>query len=145
MTTEENTGAAKYCAKQRRFWVIVSVATVALAAIGTVVGGYAGYDEGMQEPVQTFISPSIAWALAALLLMGFWLFDYFYLTRADEVEVQHNLWANTVGLYCYTGVYIAWEVLHLSGAAPAVHGMTVFWLTLAATLGAYLARRYWPR
>jgi hypothetical protein len=144
MTTEDNTGAAKYRAKQRRFWVIVSAATLVFAAVGALIGGYAGYAEGMQEPVQNFISPSTAWALAALLLMGFWLFDYFYLTRADEVEVQHNLWANTAGLYCYLGVYIAWEVLHLLGAAPAVDGMTVFWLTLATTFGGYMARRYWP-
>jgi hypothetical protein len=32
----------------------------------------------------------------------------------------------------------------LLGAAPAVDGMTVFWFTLAATFGAYVARRYWP-
>jgi hypothetical protein len=145
MTTDENTGAAKYRAKQRRFWMIYAAAVLGFCILGGVMGFPVGYAEGMGAPVQEFVPAPVAWALVALLLIGFWAFSYFYFTRVDEVEVQHNLWANSTGLYFYFSVYGSWLALDLLGAAPAVDGLIVFGATWAVILIAYTVRRYWPR
>lgn len=145
MTNETNTGVAKYRAKQRRFWMIVGGGTLAFAAIAAVIGFPVGYAEGAGVPVQTYVSAPIAWALAAVLLVGFWAMSYYYITRADEVEVQHNLWANSWALYFYLGLSMAWEALHRLEAAPAVDALIVFFATLTVSIVAYWVRRYWPR
>jgi hypothetical protein len=145
MTTEENTGAAKYRAKQRRFWIICAAALLGFGILGGVMGFPVGYAEGKGAPVQDFVPAPVAWALVAILLIGFLAFSYFYFTRVDEVEVQHNLWANSYGLYFYFSVYGSWLALELLGAAPAVDGLIVFGATWAVIVIAYTLRRYWPR
>ena len=145
MNANENTGAAKYRAKQRRFWMIYAVAALGFGILGGVMGFPVGYAEGIGAPVQDFVPAPLAWALVAILLIGFLAFSYFYFTRVDEVEVQHNLWANSIGLYFYFSIYGAWLALYLLGAVPAVDGLIVFGATWAVIIFAYTVRRYWPR
>jgi hypothetical protein len=151
MTTDENTGAAKYRAKQRREWAIDGGGIFIIGVIGYGVGGYVGYAEGMQEPVQNFISAQAAWALALLFLTVFWGGIVFAYKHADEVEIHQSNLAFSVALLFYIGVFLTSEALYFLGVAPflgeapAMHAWFLFGATNAVGIITYLLLRYWPR
>ena len=145
MTTDENTGAAKFRAKQRRRWVVMGVAIAAIAILGYVVGAYVGYAEGMGDPVQDYVSTPMAWALAALFLLLFWGQAVFSFKHADEVETQESHVASSIALSFYLGIFLAWEGLHGLGAAPPSQAWILFVATLAVLMSVHILLRYWPR
>jgi hypothetical protein len=72
---------------------------------------------------------------AALILAVFGAFSQYDITRADAVEVQHDLWANTWALYYFFGVCRAWEALHRLGVAIAVDALMLFFCHLSGEFG----------
>lgn len=115
----------------------------AIVVFSLLLGVTVGVGMGMAEDGGLKLTLQTAWALAAagaLLIAGFSVWFYRWV---DEVEVQDNLWANTVGLHVGLVVGAPWAFLAHLGHVPEVNLFLLVVLILGSTALYYTAVKLW--
>ncbi len=116
---------------------------VATFVFSLLLGVAVGVSMAMAEEGELKLSLETAWGLAAaaaLLIAGFSVWFYRWV---DEVEVQDNLWANTVGLHVGLVVGVPWAFLAHLGHAPEVNLSLLFLFIVGAAALYYVAVKLW--
>ena len=116
---------------------------VAIFAFSLLLGLAVGVGMGMAEDGGLKFTRETGWgvaAAAALLIAGFSVWFYRWV---DEVEVQDNLWANTVGLHAGFTVGVPWAFLAHLGHAPQVNLSILFLIVAGSAALYYTAIKLW--
>jgi len=117
--------------------------SAAIFVFSLLLGVAVGVSMGMAEEGGLKLTLQSAWGLAAagaLLIAGFSVWFYRWV---DEVEVQDNLWANTVGLHVGLVVGVPWAFLAHLGHAPQVNLSILFLFIVGSTALYYTAVKLW--
>jgi hypothetical protein len=116
---------------------------VAIFAFSLLLGLAVGVGMGMAEGGDLTLTRETSWGLAAaaaLLIAGFSVWFYRWV---DEVEVQDNLWANTVGLHAGLAAGVPWAFLAHLGHAPDLDLSVLFLIIVGSAALYYTAVKLW--
>lgn len=128
-------GEARLKTRRAAFWRYVTIAFALSLVVGIATGiASALVSEGIL-PLALMIG------LWTVTMVGFAWFTRDYFRRIDEVDLQDNLWASTIGLYVYVFTLGTWIVFHEIKVLPEPQDLTIAAITFAAVLVAYGARK----
>lgn len=132
-------GEARLRARRSAFWRYVGIVFAASLAVGIATGVAGGLVSKGILPAALLI------ALWLLTMIGFAWGTRDYFRRIDEVDLQDNLWASTIGLYVYMATLGSWFVFHEVKLLPEPHDLIIAAITLSAVLIAYGIRKLGAR
>jgi hypothetical protein len=129
------TGEARLKQRRRGFikYVAIAMAIAFGAGIGSgVLGAFVALDRLPAWPL---------WIVWALVTAGFVWFSRDYFRRVDEVDLMDNLWASLIAFYVYVILFGSWWLFADLGLLGPMNHFAIFWVTLAAGIIAYVARK----
>lgn len=129
---------------RRRYWRYLAIVGLG----GMPIGFGLGWAAGRYGDRQAFWDMSPDWLVIGLLgiaiatiCFGTWRFY----RSIDEVELQDNLWANSISYGVYALLFPAWWVLGKAGMAREPNDWLIFVVALCAGLVGYLGRKWRAR
>jgi hypothetical protein len=128
-------GEARLKARRSAFWRYVAFAFAASFAVGLAFGIASGFVE------RGFLPTGLLIALWLLVVIGFAWGTRDYFRRIDEVDLQDNLWATTIGFYGYIVTLGSWFMFHEIGLVAEPDDLVIAAIAMTALLLAYGARK----
>lgn len=131
--------------RRRRFWMTL----LAVGIPGMPVGAFIGYSAGrhnmnLAEAVAS-LSPTIPLLIATSFVAMMFVGTYFFAKAIDEVELQDNLWASSVGYYAYMVLFPTWWVLGTAGIIGEANDWIIYAVALFAGIATYAYRKWRAR
>ena len=140
MTNEINPGEARLRKRQRRQIIYLGIA----AAIGGVVGFSTGFfDQGdgnlfSGDWEDLKLSPAVAIAVAAALVVGFLILPLYGFRLIDELKREQNLIGMTGGCLAVLTGFPVWAVLYAGGFTPPPTAFGIFLICFASMAASFL-------
>lgn len=128
-------GEARLKARRSAFWRYVALSLAVSFTVGITAGMAAGLVSKGILPTALMI---VLWLLT---MIGFAWATRDYFRRIDEVDLQDNLWASTIGLYVYVVTLGSWVVFNEIDVLPAPQQYIIAAITFSSALVAYGIRK----
>lgn len=131
--------------QRRKFWMTLLAVGVPGIPVGAFIGYTAGrHDMNIAEAVAT-LSPAIVLVIAASFVTMMVVGTYYFAKAIDEVELQDNLWASSVGYYAYMVLFPTWWLLGTAGVVPGANSWAIYAVALFAGALTYGYRKWRAR
>lgn len=131
--------------QRRRFWRVLLVVGVPAIPLGWFIGYSVGrHDMSAVEAVAS-LSPAMAILIAAAFVAMMIVGTYAFAKVIDEVELQDNLWASSVGYYVYAVLFPTWWLLGTAGVTAPSNDWIIFGTAMLCGMIAYFYRKWRAR
>ena len=128
-------GEARLKTRRRKFFRYFTIAMIVAAAAGLLSGLATSMYEDGALPIWVPILATI------VVVAGFVWFSWDYFKRIDEIDLQDNLWANTIGMYVGVITFAAWWFVADLGLVDTPPAIAIVGIMFAATMVVYGLRK----
>lgn len=135
LPSASQSGETRLKARRSAFWRYVALALAGSFVVGIITGVAGGLVSDGILPAAVMI------ALWLLVVIGFVWGTRDYFCRIDEVDLQDNLWASTIGLYVYIMTLGSWLLFNEINVLPSPDQYVIAAITFCSVLVAYAMRK----